>query len=161
MSNSALDTPPGLLKRLASIGYDAFLVFALLFAATGLVLLAEHLLVPTPEAILAEGDVVNELPLVAQGPWFNSYLFMVMFLFYAYFWCRIGQTLGMQAWRLRIDSLDGNRISFRQAAIRFVGAWVSMLALGLGYLWVLIDKDKRSWHDIWSKTKVVQLEKSS
>ena len=69
MTNLVLDTPPGLLKRLAAIGYDAFLVFALLFAATGLVLLAEHLALPAPEPALVEGDVVKELPLVAQGPW--------------------------------------------------------------------------------------------
>lgn len=159
MTTPVLEKPPGLIKRLSAMGYDAFLVFALLFAATGLLLIIDNFLLGGSSPALQEGDVVNELPTIASGPFFTAYLIIVMYLFYAYFWCKLGQSLGMQAWRLRVDSQEGGRISMKQASIRFAGAWVSFLCFGLGYFWILFDKEKRAWHDIWSGTRIVQLAK--
>lgn len=94
-----------------------------------------------------------------KGPFFNSALFLITFLFFAGFWTRNGQTLGMQAWRIRIQTKEGYSISWMQALIRFFMALVSALFAGLGYFWVLIDKEKRSWHDRYSETQVVSLPK--
>jgi uncharacterized RDD family membrane protein YckC len=43
--------------------------------------------------------------------------------------------------------------------LRFVVAMASWLLLGLGFLWVLWDKESRSWHDIYSDSRTVQLPK--
>ena len=75
----------------------------------------------------------------------------------AYFvvsWRRAGQTIGMRAWRLHLVSSDGSRITQRQAWQRFAMAIVSLLALGLGFLWSLFDRDGRCWHDIVSDTRL-------
>lgn len=68
-------------------------------------------------------------------------------------------TLGMQAWRLRVQTLEGCPLTVKQSLIRCAVAWLSLLALGLGYLWVLFDKQRRSWPDIASNTQTVVLPK--
>ena len=60
----------------------------------------------------------------------------------------------------RIQNADGSAITLWQALLRFVVAIGSWLFCGLGFLWVLWDKDKRSWHDIYSESRVVQLPKN-
>jgi uncharacterized RDD family membrane protein YckC len=80
----------------------------------------------------------------------------------AYFiisWLRGGQTIGMKAWRLRVTRPDGAPIGFVQALIRYFVALISLLALGIGFLWAFFDPQKRTWHDIAAKTVLVQVEK--
>ncbi len=83
------------------------------------------------------------------------------FLFFAFFWMRGGMTLGMQAWRLRVQTRDGHSITLTQSLVRYLVAWLSLAAFGLGYLWVLFDAERRSWADIASGTRVVVLPKAS
>ena len=66
----------------------------------------------------------------------------------------------MQVWGLRIQNADGTAIDLWQALLRFLIAIISWLCAGLGFLWILWDKQKRSWHDIYSESKVVQLPKN-
>jgi uncharacterized RDD family membrane protein YckC len=140
--------------------YDALLVFALWFGATGLYQAGAGLLGVGPTVgEHPTGEVINQLEPIASGPWFSAYLLLVMLAFFAWFWHRSGQTLGMQAWRLRIDNLNGGRISYSQATLRFFCAWLSFFCLGIGYIWVLFDRDKAAWHDHWSKSRVVVLPK--
>lgn len=40
-------------------------------------------------------------------------------------------------------------------------AIASWLCLGLGFLWMLWDKDKRTWHDRYSESQVVRLPKNT
>lgn len=82
----------------------------------------------------------------------------------AYFilsWRRGGQTIGMRAWRLHLTSADGSPITSKQAWLRFGVAWLSTLALGLGFLWCLIDRDRRSWHDIAAGTRLIRVPKGA
>ncbi|MBN8885893.1 MAG: RDD family protein [Rudaea sp.] len=81
----------------------------------------------------------------------------------AYFivsWMRGGQTVGMKPWRLRVVGEDGESIGFRRALLRFVVAVASLAVLGLGFLWCLVDREKRSWHDIAAGTLLVRLDKN-
>lgn len=157
-------TTPGLLRRLAAIGYDSLLVFSLLFGATWLYHLGTSSLLPAAgtgdqAGGLATGEVVTAIEPVASGPAYNLFLLLVMMVFFTWFWKKSGQTLGMQAWRLRIDNLEGDRISYPQALLRYACAWLSALCFGLGYLWILVDPEQRSWHDKASRSKVVLLPK--
>ncbi|RTE66570.1 RDD family protein [Amphritea opalescens] len=131
---------PSLMRRFAAMIYDAFLVVAIWmcagFAAVG----------------LNQGEAVS-------GPIFQTVLFLLTFAFYAYFWVRLGQTLGMQAWKLRVQTVDGHHISLRQALIRFMTAIVSTACLGLGFFWMLFSANKATWHDSFSETQIVLLPK--
>lgn len=128
-------TKPSLLRHLAAIIYDFLLLVALLFFATALLL------------------PFNDGKAFSQPQVFYSlYLLAVSFFFYGWFWTHGGQTLGLRAWKIKV--LDDNRelITWRQACIRFMVSIASWGFLGLGFLWTLVDKKQRSWHDIASKT---------
>ncbi|WDE05832.1 RDD family protein [Thalassomonas viridans] len=77
--------------------------------------------------------------------------------FFVWFWSRSGQTLGMKAWRLRVQNRDGSLISKKTAIKRLLPT-----LLGLGNLWVLLDrKNKLSLQDKLTDTEVVTLSKEA
>ena len=94
-----------------------------------------------------------------HGPWVNAILFLEIFAFFAFFWIRRGQTLGMLAWRLRVQNPGGVPINLTQATLRFIGALLALLTLGLGYLWMYVDPGRRTWPDLLSASEVVVLAK--
>ncbi len=141
----------GVIKRLAAMTYDSLLIFGLLFTATipALFFQAEQSLDKSNE------QVVHELPTLVDGWPFQMYLLLVYISFFCWFWRRNGQTLGMQAWRLHVEDMQGQRITLKQCLQRIAGAFVSAACLGAGYWWLWFDKDNLTWHDRWSKTRIV------
>ncbi|PRP94756.1 RDD family protein [Enhygromyxa salina] len=65
-------------------------------------------------------------------------------------------TLGKRAMGLAVQGVDGRQLSFTQASIRWVGRWVSGLALGCGYLLALFTDKRQTLHDLIAGTVVVQ-----
>jgi uncharacterized RDD family membrane protein YckC len=127
----------GLGRRMGAVLYDALLVLALLFLAT----------LPF---IAARGGA----PVEPGDPVYQLVMLLVAWLFYAVFWSRYGRTLGLQSWRLRIETTDGRKPTFAAASLRFFTAIVSWLPLGLGFWWQLWDIENLTWHDRWSKTRL-------
>jgi uncharacterized RDD family membrane protein YckC len=129
--------PAGLLRRLAAMVYDGLLVLALW--------------------------MLTLLPLVAvshdavYGPAVRAILFLELYAFFAFFWTRSGQTLGMLAWRLELHSEGGAPFTLTQATLRFLAALASFACLGLGYLWILVDPRRRSWSDLASSSRVLHV----
>ena len=67
-----------------------------------------------------------------------------------------GQTLGKKALGIRVISLaDGGPIGYGRAFIRYIGRIVSTIVLLLGYLWMLWDSEKQTWHDKFAGSVVV------
>jgi uncharacterized RDD family membrane protein YckC len=89
------------------------------------------------------------------GPLVQTILFVELFVFFTYFWVWRGQTVGMLAWGLRIETRSGEPMRLNHALLRFIGALLSFVCLGLGYLWILVDPDRRAWPDMLSKTFIV------
>lgn len=82
----------------------------------------------------------------------------------AYFvtcWVKLGQTLAMQAWRIRLVDAEDDLLSFRYALLRYALATISLSAFGLGFLWALVDEEQLFLHDRLLKTRLVQLAKVS
>ena len=129
---------PSFWRRLAAQTYDFLLLIALLFLATALLLPFTAGMAVTDQHILI----------------YRIYLVVVSFFFYGWFWTHGGQTLGLRAWKLTVLTQDKKTLNWTQALVRFVTASVSLGFFGLGYLWILIDKDRRGWHDHLSKTTV-------
>lgn len=138
---------PGLLRRIAAMLYDGLLLVALWFAMNTLLLVLSG-------GRLADADRPDWLLYVQR-----LVLTGVTFGFFAWFWMHGGQTLGMRAWRLRLEDELGGPISLNQAAKRSLAALISFAALGLGYFWVLVDRENRSWHDRYSGTRLVLVAK--
>ena len=69
-------------------------------------------------------------------------------------WRRGGQTLGMRAWRLRVVAADGAAPTWRALLVRYLVGNVSLLLGGAGFWWVWIDRDRLTWHDRASSTRM-------
>jgi uncharacterized RDD family membrane protein YckC len=91
----------------------------------------------------------------------QAFVLVVSATYFIVSWMRGGQTVGMKPWRLRVVSVDGESIALKRALLRFAVAFVSLAALGLGFLWCLLDSERRAWHDIVAGTLLVRLEKNS
>jgi uncharacterized RDD family membrane protein YckC len=137
----------GVLRRFGAMLYDLLVVVALMFIVTAL-----FLAFTGGEAITAERSVVVERI-------YQAALVVVVVLFFCVFWTRRGQTIGMLAWRLRVERNDGSALTWRDALVRLGGASVSLAALGLGYFWIWVDRERLAWHDRWSGTRVVVVPK--
>ena len=73
------------------------------------------------------------------------------------FWQKKQATLGKMAIRARIvDARTGLAPSTRQDVIRYFGYVLSVLPLGVGYLWVAFDRRKQGFHDKLAGTLVVR-----
>ena len=142
----------GLGRRFAAIFYDALLCVALLMVTTFIYKLIWMAFVG--EARLRQ---LSEAGTLDGDPLLSTILLFTLFAFFAKFWTHAGQTLGMQVWGIRVQNPDGTGISLWQALLRFVVAIASWLCIGLGFFWSLFDKQKRSWHDIYSETQLVRI----
>ncbi|MEO8672544.1 MAG: RDD family protein [Tahibacter sp.] len=87
----------------------------------------------------------------------QSLLLLPTALYFVLSWMRGGQTIGMRAWRLRVVSIDAPTLSGTRATVRFLMALVSLLPAGLGIWWMLIDPQRRAWHDMVAHTRVIQI----
>jgi len=144
-SSPAAATPAPLWQRLTAGVYDLLPLIGLWFVAGGLALAITG-------GALDPHRLAHKLLVQA----------LVLALSAAYFvlsWTRGGQTIGMRAWRLRVVQVDGSALGVWRALLRFFVALVSLAALGLGYWWVLIDREKRAWHDIAAATAMVRMQK--
>lgn len=151
-SNEQMLPPPllnaPLWRRLAAMLYDAFLTLALMMATTGLY----H---TTINKWLLKMD---DAPL-GYNPFLTTLLLFVTFGFFARFWTYKGQTLGMQAWRIRIQNADGSAITLWQSLLRFMIAIPSIGLAFSGTFWMKIDKEGKTWQDRYSLSEVVMLPK--
>ena len=169
-AHSSARDPAGLSRRLAAMAYDLLLLAALAAVAT-----FAFLPLSGGEALLVR----------TQGPLAHVYHATQLLLALGYFgisWTRGGQTLGMRAWRIRLQAAGGGAANWPDAIVRFtIGAALLMLAaVGLWELrtthsplhtacalllllpalanlaWIACDRGHRSLQDIAGGLRVVR-----
>ena len=118
-----------LLRRLGAMLYDALIICGILMLATAIIIPFNHQLAISP-----------------HNTHYKIYLIFVVYGYFAVSWIIGKQTIGMRAWRLTISAADGGPISIKQSLIRFTSAILSLLVLGLGFVWC--------WHDRISQTHI-------
>ena len=129
--------PCPLPRRFAAILYDTLLVWGTLFFATALVLLFRH------KGIQAGSNL------------YRAYLLLCGYGYFAWQWLHGGRTLGMRAWRIRLETMRGTPLTWTQTALRFIGGALSWLSLGAGFIWAVRDPDRRGLPDHLSGTRLV------
>ena len=88
-------------------------------------------------------------------PWYRAFLTAQCAGYFIGFWWRGGQTPGMRAWRIRVISNAGTGLPIGTAVWRFGAALLSLVALGLGFVWMLFDARNLTWHDRLSGSRVI------
>lgn len=72
------------------------------------------------------------------------------------FWTWRATTLGGAVLNIRIERLDGRPVDFGVALVRALASVLSLLAAGLGFLWVIWDPETQSWHDKVAGTTIAR-----
>jgi uncharacterized RDD family membrane protein YckC len=58
---------------------------------------------------------------------------------------------------LRVVGRDLRPISYRRALFRWIGTvGLGVVSLGVAFLWILWQREKRGWHDFLARTWVVR-----
>ncbi|MFM1570869.1 MAG: RDD family protein [Porticoccaceae bacterium] len=155
MSLNISTTPPAtLLRRLAGLVYDAFLLFAISLGY-GAVLLILRIII-----IGIDGAPAVNPPLLLQWLGFIG-LYIALSGYYVICWRKQGQTLGMKAWRLRLQQPNGTLATPTQCWKRCLAAPLSLSCLGIGYLWCLLPPANQCLHDRYTGTEVIVLPKTN
>jgi len=128
----------GIARRLGASCYDLLLLCAALLVST-------LILMPFTQAAIPEGNVLYQI-----------YIVGVVYIFYAWFWVHGGQTLGMRAWKIRVELDNGDNLGWGVAALRLV---LAILTFGAGLLWCLWDPRHRALYDVLARTQVIRVDK--
>ena len=125
---------PGLPRRLASMVYEAILLFAVAFLAAWVFFFASG-------GRDATAGAVRHLLQLCIGLFFAAY--------FLWSWLRGGQTLAMKAWRIRL--ID---ITPASALLRLILAAL-LVPTGISLIWALFDRDRQFLHDRLARSRLV------
>jgi len=143
--------PAPLWRRLAAMAYDSILVLAIWMVVVFIVLS----LFGVDNARTVDGETVTLDPLyrilVLASMVFSAWAF------FGWFWTHSGQTLGMQAWRLKAQNADGSGITLKQSLIRFFTAIPAFVILGAGYFYLWFNPQRQTLHEKLSDSVTVML----
>ena len=86
----------------------------------------------------------------------QAWIVFVVGAYFVWFWTRGGQTLPMKTWRIRLVRHDGQPVGTARAIHRYVIAILGTAAVGLGFLWALVDRDRQFLHDRLAGTALIE-----
>jgi len=140
-------SPPPLLSCI-----EAFICDFLLLAVVGIsfVVAAEAAMSAGETRLLPSLETLIDLSV----PYFLV-LFFLAFGYFTLFHFLAGQTPGKMLAGLRVETTEGEPLTFSQAFLRSVGGLLQLLPAGLGYLLVLSNPERRGWNDRLAGTQVV------
>lgn len=138
-----------LLRRLGAALYDALISAGLIM---GVGLLFTGIMGGATDDLHGPGPAGQGLLLTA--------MVAVLVAYFVVSWTRGGQTVGMRPWRLKVVAADGGAVTPRAATIRLGSALLSWVPAGLGFWWALADRERLTWHDRLSGTRLLRLPKA-
>ncbi len=147
MSQQPILKPASFLRRLAAIFYDLIIVIAILLIAT------------LPIILLNQGKAIEP-----QNIYYQGFLLCIVCCYYIGFWVRTGQTTGMAAWRIKlitvnhnkINSLTSTSLTWKQAILRLITAIPLIFFCGIGLFYCLCNKNRSSLYDRIAGTRLIQ-----
>jgi uncharacterized RDD family membrane protein YckC len=134
----------GFVSRVGAAIVDV-VVFSILSGGTLLFLQAFYALVTS----VPFGDVTIEPELA------TTVISFLTIIYFAGCWTITGRTAGEAIFGLRVIRPDGRRVRFLRALLRCFATFLSLAFCGLGFAWILVDRRRRSWHDIIAGTVVI------
>lgn len=155
---------PSIPRRLAALAYEALLAVALLLGAGVL------FYVCVPGYLSGQSRHL-----------FQIYLTAILASYFAWCWCRGGQTLPMKTWKLRLVRWDKKTVPLAQALWRFALAaaaygtavagfailwkrpqfalgWILLAPGAITLAWALVDRERQFLHDRLAGTRIMKSE---
>lgn len=147
---TALERPSALLpRRCAALFYDLWPALALWMLVSALFTLGFTVAGHAARENIAPFSALQWL--LWLGCWVIAGLYATIS------WRLGGQTLGMRPWRLHLECSNGTPPSWTALWLRYAAATLSLLCGGLGFWWSLFDRQKLTWHDRLSGTRLVHI----
>ncbi len=140
-----------MLQRMLALLYDLWPVVALWMLLSALFNLGYFVAGHGEREILKTGSALGILL------WLCCWLLAGVYAVTS--WSRGGQTLGMRAWRLRVTGMGETPPTRKQLIQRYVVGTGSLLLGGLGFWWAWFGRDRLTWHDRVSGTRMVRVPK--
>ncbi len=138
MNNQKLNiTAPSLIKLGACLLYELLTVIAIVFVSAGLFL-------------WVAGDATHGVKRLLL----QVFLWLIIGAYFVRCWLKSGQTLAMQAWKLKLATDGGQLLGLRFAMLRYVLATLSFALCGLGFLWAIVDRQHLFLHDRILKSRI-------
>jgi uncharacterized RDD family membrane protein YckC len=75
--------------------------------------------------------------------------------YFVFFFATNGQTIGKYVMGVRVVRVDGRPMNVKTGIMRYIGYWISLIPLGLGFFWVVVDQRRLAFHDHLFKTCVI------
>jgi len=130
-------TAPALIKLGACLLYELLTVIAIVFVSAGLFL-------------WVAGDATHGVKRLLL----QIFLWLTVGAYFVWCWLKSGQTLAMQAWKLKLIYSNNQLLSLEVAILRYVLATLSMALCGLGFLWAIVDSQHLFLHDRLLKSRI-------
>ena len=128
-------------RRLSALIYDGLIVLAIWMIGSIVVVIAR-------DGAISAGNA-----------WFQGYLLILAWAYFASGWMIGGQTVGMRAWDIHLISIrtpdQARKIGWLDSVLRFAVGWLSLFAFGLGFIWSLFTADRAGWHDLASRSRLI------
>lgn len=141
------------LARIAAYIFDIMMVGAIL-------MLLIVFFVPVPvqkeSEVLWKQMLEGHHPTAAQS-WMMVMALVVYVAYFTYFHGRTGQTPGKRLFRLRVVDAHGLTISYWQAFLRTIGAFLSQQFLCIGHFFAFVTTHRQAFHDLAARTFVVRV----
>lgn len=103
-------------------------------------------------------DFIAESVLNQNLSLISSFLYFIFFFLYnAFFWSFSGHTPGKYIMGLKVISQNGEKVSFFKAIVRYLGYFLSIIPFGLGFIWIIFDSKRMTFHDKFANTYVVYM----
>jgi len=143
-------------EEVSLAGFDSRLFaglvdFGILLAGTGLVVLALWLFTGGHLEFLRSA---KDQPIAFYFLRFLVLLSVPLYLFLPI--ALSGQTVGHKLCSVVVLQPDGHIVTINQALLRTLFQVISALPLGLGFVWMIWDKESLTWHDRWSGTRAYE-----
>ncbi len=146
--NSVFKETPSLIKLAGSLLYESLTIIAIALAGAFVFI-----------AIFGDATTGYRRTLL------QTWLWLLIGSYYIFCWRKSGQTLAMQAWRLKLvlreDGANlSQKISYGVLIKRYIWASLGVLCFGIDFLWAIVDKKRVFLHDKWAATKMIVLPKT-
>jgi uncharacterized RDD family membrane protein YckC len=106
---------------------------------------------------IAIAIIAQLLSLDHHGDFGDRLMVFFALLYHVGFWTWKGTTPGGMICQLRVVRADGQRPEFAESLVRGLTGIFSLAVAGLGFLWMLRDPDRQTWHDRVAGTFVVKV----
>ncbi len=109
-----------------------------------------------PSMAKSPGNAQDFSSLIIVQAIFSIIPIVLQAAYVTWFLGKFGATPGKMACRLKVVSFDGEKITYSKAFGRYFAEIISGLILGIGYILVAFDDQKRALHDHICNTRVVR-----